>query len=67
MRSQVKPIGIIPLAHIPTQARWRIQFTTKKIKTEQDYDTLTTTTITMVKSTLDKLKETRVINDEDGR
>ena len=29
--------------------------------------TLTTTAITMVKSTLDKLKETRVINDEAGR
>ena len=39
----------------------------KKIKTEQDYDTLTTTAITMVKSTLDKLKETRVINDEEER
>ena len=37
------------------------------IKTEQGYDTLTTTTIMKVESTLDKLKETRVINDKAGR
>ena len=34
---------------------------------EPHYDTLITTAITTVESTLDKLKETRVINDEDGR
>ena len=37
------------------------------IKTEQGYDTLTTTTIMKVESTLDKLKETRVINNKTGR
>ena len=35
-----------------------------KIKPEQGYDTLTTTTITKVESTLDKLKDTRVVNNE---
>ena len=39
----------------------------QRIKTEQGYDTLTTTTITKVKSTLDTLKEARVIHDEAGR
>ena len=34
---------------------------------EQDYDTLTTTTITKVESTLDKRKEARAINTEAGR
>ena len=38
-----------------------------KIKPEQGYDTLTTTTIMKVESTLDKLKETRAINVEAGR
>ena len=39
----------------------------ERIKPEQGYDTLTTTTITTVESTLDKLKEARIINDEAGR
>jgi len=39
----------------------------QRIKLEPYGDTITTTAITMVKSTLDKLKETSVINDEDGR
>ena len=38
-----------------------------KIKPEQGYDTRTTTTITKVEPTLDKLKEARVINDEVGK
>jgi len=33
----------------------------------QGCDTLTTTAITTVESTLDKLKEARVINNEAGR
>ena len=69
MRSQVEPIGIIPLAHNPAQVGWRIQSATKEssLKPEQGYDTLTTTTITKVESTLDTLKEARVIHDEAGR
>ena len=39
----------------------------KRIRPEQGYDTLTATTITKVESTLDKLKEARVINNEVGR
>ena len=39
----------------------------QRIKPKQDYDTLTTTTITKVEPTLDKLKEARAIDDEDGR
>jgi len=39
----------------------------QRIKLEPHGDTITTTAITMVKSTLDKLKETRVIHDEAGR
>lgn len=35
-----------------------------RIKTEQSYDTLTATTIMKVKSTLDKLKDTRAVNNE---
>ena len=38
-----------------------------KIKPEQGYDTRTTTTITKMESTLDKLKEARVINDKARR
>ena len=60
---------IIPLAHNPAQVGWRIQSTTKEssLKPEQGYDTLTTTTITKVESTLDTLKEVRVIHDKAGR
>ena len=36
----------------------------QRIKLELGYDTLTTTTITKVESTLDKLKDTRVVNNE---
>ena len=36
----------------------------QRIKLELGYDTLTTTTIAKVESTLDKLKDTRVINNE---
>ena len=36
----------------------------KKIKLEPHGDAITTTAITMVKSTLDKLKDTRVVNNE---
>ena len=36
----------------------------QRIKLELDYDTLTTTTITKAESTLDKLKDTRVVNNE---
>ena len=36
----------------------------QEIKPEQDYDTLTATTITKVKSTLDKLKKACAINTE---
>ena len=66
MRSQVEPIGIIPLAHNLAQVWWRIQSATKEssMKPEQGYDTLTTTTITKVESTPDKLKEVHVVNDE---
>ena len=39
----------------------------QRIKLEPHGDAITTTAITMVKSMLDKLKETSVINDEDGR
>ena len=39
----------------------------QRIKLELGYDTLTTTTITKVESTLDKLKDTRVVNNEAGR
>ena len=39
----------------------------QRIKIEPHGDTITTTAITMVKSMLDKLKETRVINDKAGR
>ena len=35
-----------------------------RIKPEQSYDTLTATTIMKVKSTLDKLKDTRAVNNE---
>ena len=66
-RVKLKQLEIVPLVHILAQVRWRIQFTTKEIKSQQGYDTLTTTTLTNVKSTLDKLKETRVIHDEARR
>ena len=68
MRSRVE-LEIIPPTHIPTHAGWRIQSATKEpsLKPEQGYDTLTTTTITKVESTLDTLKEARVIHDEAGR
>ena len=36
----------------------------QRIKLELGYDTLTTTTIMKVESTLDKQKDTRVINNE---
>ena len=36
----------------------------QRIKLELGYDTLTTTTIAKVESTLDKLKDTRVVNNE---
>ena len=64
---QLEAIG--PLANIPTRVRWRIQSATKEssLKPEQGYDTLTTTTITKVESTLDKRKDTRAINVEAGR
>ena len=39
----------------------------QRIKLEPHGDTITTTAITMVKPTLDKLKEARVIHDEAGR
>ena len=39
----------------------------KKIKTEQDYDTLTTTTITKMELTLDKMKDACAFNTEAGR
>jgi hypothetical protein len=39
----------------------------QRIKLEPHGDAITTTAITMVKSMLDKLKETRVIHDEAGR
>jgi len=39
----------------------------QRIKLEPHGDTITTTTITKVESTLDKLKEARVIHDETGR
>jgi hypothetical protein len=39
----------------------------QRIKPEQGYDTLYTTTIAKVNSTLDKLKEACVIIDEAGR
>ena len=39
----------------------------QRIKSEQGYDTLYTATITKVESTLDKLKDAHVINDEAGR
>ena len=60
---------VIPPAHLPAHVGWKIQSTTKEssLKPEQGYDTLTTTAITMVKLTLDKLKDTRVIHDEAGR
>ena len=68
MRSRVE-LEIIPPAHIPAQVGWRIQSATKEssLKPEQGYDTLTTTTIMKVESTLDKLKEVHVVNDEAGR
>ena len=60
---------VIPPAHLSAHVGWKIQSTTKEssLKPEQGYDTLTTTAITMVKLTLDKLKDTRVIHDEAGR
>ena len=60
---------VIPPAHLSAHVGWKIQSTTKeqRIKLEPHGDTITTTAITMVKSTLDKLKETSVINDEEGR
>ena len=58
---------VIPPAHLPTHVGWKIQSTTKRIKLEPHGDAITTTAITMEKSTLDKLNETCVINDEDGR
>jgi len=39
----------------------------QRIKLEPHDDAITTTAITMEKSTLDELKETRVIHDEAGR
>ena len=39
----------------------------QRIKPEPHGDTLTPTTITKVESTLDKLKEARVVNNEAGR
>ena len=39
----------------------------QRFKPEPHGDTLTTTTIMKMESTLDKLKEARVINDEAGR
>ena len=54
---------IVPLTHILAQVGWRIQSTTKESSLSHMV-TLTTTTITKVEPTLDKLKETRVINDE---
>ena len=39
----------------------------QRIRPERGYDTLTTTTIMKMESTLDKLKEARVINNEAGR
>ena len=39
----------------------------KRIKPEQDCDTLTTNTIMKMELTLDKLKDAHVINDKAGR
>ena len=56
----------VPPANISAHVGWRIQGATKEssMKPEQGYDTLTTTTITKVESTLDKLKDTCVVNNE---
>jgi len=59
-------MGIVPLAHISAQDWMKDSEHHQRIKPEQGYDTLTTTAITKLESTLDKL-EARVINDEAGR
>ena len=67
MKSRVE-LEIIPPAHNPAHVGWKKNSKHyQRIKPEPNGDTITTTAITMVKSTLDKLKETCVINDEDGR
>ena len=66
MKSRVE-LEIIPPAHFPAYVGCKIQSTTKRIKLEPHGDTITTTTITKVESTLDKLKEVRVIYNEAGR
>ena len=57
------------LYHLPTfLLKLDEEFSSPSKKPEQDYDTfITTTTITKVESTLDKLKEARAINDEARR
>ena len=60
-----KQLKTVSPAHIPTQVGWRIPFTTDSGLSETM--TLTTTTIMTVESTLDKLKESHVINNEAGR
>ena len=60
-------MGIVPLAHISAQDWMKDSEHHQRIKHKRGYDTLTTTTITKVESTLDTLKEARVIHDEAGR
>ena len=61
-----KQLELVPLAYISCSSRMKDSEHRQRIKPEQGYDTLTTTTITKVESTLDKL-EARAVDAEAGR
>jgi len=67
MRSQVKAIGNHTTCPYLCSSWMKDSKHHQRIKPEQGYDTLCTTTIAKVNSTLDKLKEACAINAEAER
>ena len=67
MRSQIEAVGNYTTCPHSYSSWMKDPEHHHKIKPEQGYDTRTTTTITKVESTLDKLNEAPVINDKAGR